>query len=1081
MNYFLRKTWFALLVLLLGLPAALADPASGSSRKSLPERQAAKQKKAIRRAVFYDPPGGYGQVGSTDIFCRESYNFDFMGKFGDRYYSSTFSDTGYRLAMKVGDNYPFEVDQLNGTMADGVECRAVVEPQGDLARVIYRVTNTNSRDTVVSLGTHADVMIGDNDSAPIERRRDTFGNTYGLTMRDGGGAQLCLLFGSGLVGVTAVDDFWFGFYSQNYDIGNMVGDYYEGSNWLVENGNYDSGMGWCWKNRTIPAGETVEFSYLIGVGDVNLEPTSSFEVTPDDSEGWNDLSRPHRLTLEGDYTSPFGQQGKVQYAVENSETWTDLTDFLDSGSTFKADLTAMFTPGLETHTIRFRTVDAVGNTSMLAPIVYKDVSAHPVQGIEPLTYDWGNPVIQNNLSSDLPEDSYKVVYGANILAGEGVFTIEGVFPQTIGRCRYTFEILPLALPGSVTLSQDSFVFNGLDIYPEWTFTDPRMLESQSESSYEIHWEDNHYAGTGRLRIVGCNNLCGEIVAPFEIVRAPMSLDLCSYVLPQEDVTYDGQMHPVQFSVPDGAGHAMVTYRTADTETGSAEGSTDAPVEPDHYEVYIEIPEGLGYQALPETKLGEFSIFKLDDADWAAIQRLAVALEERGCTLGWNLDNGPASAANLSGLNIKEGQVVAINLGYSGLTGTFPVEVFDFPHATELYLSGNQLSGTLDTATVAAKMKGNPLETIDLGYNRFSGNIGLFAAAFPNLKRFDVYDNCFSDVIPMISPAVTELYLGNQTLDRQIDLDLSALNLTELAKQIPTIVLYDHGAQSYVTTPELQATHRDSGWGIGLTLKNGKPEIYALDELAYRGQSGDLFNLSVFGPYSSTCAMRMTLNFARGDANFLGGVDATDLQATILYTFNEYPGPFNLTAADTFADGIINVQDVVATVNLLLDMPAAAPKRAAALAAYPAETAAHVYVDGGELILETEEPIAALSLSLTSDIATNPASFGMETAVRGGRLVVYSLDGGSLPAGRHVIGRCDPSATVTAVSASSPDASPVAVGIGAADSTGIIERLANTAPESVEIFTTEGIRIPALRQGVNIVVVDGQSYRLFIRK
>ena len=67
------------------------------------------------------------------------------------------------------------------------------------------------------------------------------------------------------------------------------------------------------------------FSYLIGVGEVNLEPNSTFEATPDDAEGWNDLSRSHKLTLEGTYESPAGLDGVIEYAVEDSEEWQPLT------------------------------------------------------------------------------------------------------------------------------------------------------------------------------------------------------------------------------------------------------------------------------------------------------------------------------------------------------------------------------------------------------------------------------------------------------------------------------------------------------------------------------------------------------------------------------------------------------------------------------------------------------------------------------------------------------------------------------------------------------------------------------------
>lgn len=265
-------------------------------------------KKGPARASRYTYlPSGYTQVGTTQLYYKQNSDaIDMIGYYNGYYYSSTYSDYGYKLSVQVGTNSATRVNCLNGTTSGGVTVQPSVEQQGELARICYTVTNTNETDVVISLGTHADVMIGNNDRAPISRRVDTTGNIYGVTMKDGNGAQLCVLFGSGLAGVMSVNDYWFGYYGLNREPDQMVGNYSSGESYMEENGSYDSGMGWCWKNRTIPVGATVVFSYLIGVGEVNLEPNSSFEVTPDDPEGWNDLSRPHKLTLDGTYESPAG-------------------------------------------------------------------------------------------------------------------------------------------------------------------------------------------------------------------------------------------------------------------------------------------------------------------------------------------------------------------------------------------------------------------------------------------------------------------------------------------------------------------------------------------------------------------------------------------------------------------------------------------------------------------------------------------------------------------------------------------------------------------------------------------------------
>ena len=212
------------------------------------EAQSGPKKTFARRASQYSHlPGGYTQVGTTQLYCKQySDAIDMIGYYNGYYYSSTYADYGYKLSVQVGSNSATRVNCLNGTTSGGVTVQPSVEQQGELARICYTVTNTNEADVVISMGVHADVMIGNNDAAPISRRIDTFGQTYGLTMKNGNGAQLCVLFGSGLAGVTAVSDFWFGHWSDNSDPYNMVGNYYTAGNWMVENGSYDSGMGCCW-------------------------------------------------------------------------------------------------------------------------------------------------------------------------------------------------------------------------------------------------------------------------------------------------------------------------------------------------------------------------------------------------------------------------------------------------------------------------------------------------------------------------------------------------------------------------------------------------------------------------------------------------------------------------------------------------------------------------------------------------------------------------------------------------------------------------------------------------------------------
>ena len=210
---------------LLFLPVLMCCTTQGVYAQNVPKKSA-----SSRASRYSYLPSGYYKVGTTQLYYKlYSEAIDMIGYYKGYYYSSTYADYGYKLSVKVGNNSAMRVDCLNGTTTNGVTVKPSIVQQGELARICYTVTNNNGYDVVVSLGTHADVMIGNNDRAPISRRLDSFGQTYGLTMKDGNGAQLCVLFGSGLAGVSAASDFWFGQYSINYNPEQMVGNYSTGS------------------------------------------------------------------------------------------------------------------------------------------------------------------------------------------------------------------------------------------------------------------------------------------------------------------------------------------------------------------------------------------------------------------------------------------------------------------------------------------------------------------------------------------------------------------------------------------------------------------------------------------------------------------------------------------------------------------------------------------------------------------------------------------------------------------------------------------------------------------------------------
>ena len=487
------------------------------------------KKAGPRKANIYTTlPTGYSRVGNTLLYKMlvtksstvqkiNCTNYDVIGQFGTKYYSSTFGDNGYYAAMKVGSNSAIYLKQ-NGTTTSGtVTATTAIEQQGTMARISYTLRNTGSSAVTVSAGVYADVMIGNNDRAPLERRRTPNGAVYGITMKNGDGSQLCALFGGDMSGVTAADDYWFGHYKQNYTAAAIVGAYAQGNNWMEENGSYDSGMGWCWKNRTILAGATLTLSWLICVGEVNLVPKATFSLKSIQNDNWNYYDLPHPFRVEGNYESPAGLNGYIEYMTDNSGVWQRCGGAIASGSNFAYDFNATFSEEALTHTLTIRTCDAVGNATELKTLTWPDIKQYTLSGIADKTYT-GHAQTQTALTCNAPSGWWTVGnYANNIHAGEASFDLLGVYDKTMGHSTYTFTIEPAPLPNELIMhGGPTYTYTGREICPEISFYFNGTYLVQGRD-YVVSYSDNIEVGTGYILIMGTGDFYGIGYIDFYIV------------------------------------------------------------------------------------------------------------------------------------------------------------------------------------------------------------------------------------------------------------------------------------------------------------------------------------------------------------------------------------------------------------------------------------------------------------------------------------------------------------------------------------------------------------------------------------
>ena len=237
---------------------------------------------------FSVQPSGYttDENGIMAYAYLLSGNFDIRGYFDGEWKSTTFGNRGYYTYLKQGGytqsvsasssaNGGFTRDNLN------ISIDLAFTNEGQTMQILYTVENIGSQTENFSLGTGADIQIGDDDCAVITPFDD--GSGYKMVSDDADDydsdndeyAQFNF-FATGYKGVTDVSDYWYGAY---YKSDSTTGAYWTGNkeaavfcgNDVSESGTFDSAASWHWANQTLPAGETATYSVLIGIGGADSE------------------------------------------------------------------------------------------------------------------------------------------------------------------------------------------------------------------------------------------------------------------------------------------------------------------------------------------------------------------------------------------------------------------------------------------------------------------------------------------------------------------------------------------------------------------------------------------------------------------------------------------------------------------------------------------------------------------------------------------------------------------------------------------------------------------------------------------
>lgn len=388
---------------------------------------------------------------------------------------------------------------------------------------------------------------------------------------------------------------------------------------------------------------------------------------------------------------------------------------------------------------------------------------------------------------------------------------------------------------------------------------------------------------------------------------------------------------------------------------------------------------------------------------------------------WDITTNAVDKEGWEGVTLDDdGHVISINLSQRNLVGTIPAGLFSMPYLEVLDLSNNTLSGKLNEI-IPKESNAPKLQTIYLGQNQISGTIPISINQLSELTKLTLNNNQLDAVEGMILQKIN-LFINGQKLP---NLEIKLKYPFDL--HIPNICLYNHEDQVLIDYPEFSLKVPGSSTPMQLE--------YDKDNEAYRirwdnyyhhinlpsGQDLTLTQTTGSAKSSETIAR---LIFPQGDANMDAAVDVKDIRHTLNFITedNNSHGDgmgyinFNYYAANTYQEeqeeSIINVQDMVATVNIILE----APQTMAVTTLRSLETenkgaAASLSIEDGKLVINNPvEPVMDLDITLKNVTSKQlelllPADSYLYKArdIEGGvRFILVCMNGSGIPLGKTSI-------------------------------------------------------------------------------
>ena len=444
----------------------------------------------------------------------------------------------------------------------------------------------------------------------------------------------------------------------------------------------------------------------------------------------------------------------------------------------------------------------------------------------------------------------------------------------------------------------------------------------------------------------------------------------------------------------------------------------------------------------------YTLAGLPEKEWNILKHIPVLTGGENWKTKWTFGATPEETELLDGITIRNGHIYSISLGNNNLTGPLPHIVFALDSLNTLYLENNNLSGNiLKEYEDEAFEYGNPslrcdsLKNLNISGNQLTGDLYDIMLYAPNLKTLKASYNKIRDISNPL-PVYTLEFYGQDLRDIYTVNYSDFFNLKgDPQSAVPTVFTYSNKSNSTASAnidtydnyfslviSDTWNVNSQGYWYGSMTKRldnaNSSMEYFSYDSWCdgwYTKPSGETLNAgvrTVTSRWTDYHRFNVVMDYFPGDVNFDTELNITDMQRTLNYAldstyYNRYT-PFNFTAANLIAtDQTINVQDVVANINLLLEnglTPKLAKKMRGAevVGDEPvAEPEAVIYVRDGKLMLSTTRPVAALDLLLSDEnVKWSSAVDAFSKKSKGNRTIVYSLFGDEIMEGETVIAELD---------------------------------------------------------------------------